>query len=269
MTQLPASSAIAGSVLPIGRAEELITTLESVVSARIASGENGHVDAVHVLVTGELTPKQVVRNIESALMAHLGMRVDHRKISVAVTSARPTPGGVIPAAPPSSPLSGVTAGPGPNAMQSAPPAMMPNGAAMGSERQLYFEDVEVRGSRTKGSTCRVTLRHGDQLLVGEAEGHGSQKSRPELSARAALAAIREFDGKRTMWELLGIRRLEAFDASFVFVGVETWVGRERVLLTGSCEIRESAETSAALAVLDATNRWLGQQSSDAREEKRR
>jgi hypothetical protein len=42
------------------------------------------------------------------------------------------------------------------------------------------------------------------------------------------------------------------------VAVETWLGRERALLTGSAEIRESAEVSAALAVLDATNRWLEQ-----------
>jgi hypothetical protein len=28
------------------------------------------------------------------------------------------------------------------------------------------------------------------------------------------------------------------------------------MLTGSCEIRDSAETAAALAVLNATNRWV-------------
>jgi len=28
------------------------------------------------------------------------------------------------------------------------------------------------------------------------------------------------------------------------------------LLTGTCEVRESLETAGALAVLDATNRWL-------------
>jgi hypothetical protein len=30
-----------------------------------------------------------------------------------------------------------------------------------------------------------------------------------------------------------------------------------VMLTGSCEVRDSAETAAVLAVLDATNRWMG------------
>ena len=80
------TSPIAGSVLPIKRAEELILTLPGVISARIIAGDSGAIDQIHVLTTSELTPKQMVRNIESALIAHLAMRIDHRKISVATTS---------------------------------------------------------------------------------------------------------------------------------------------------------------------------------------
>src|SRR2546427_12878816 len=36
--------------------------------------------------SSDLDAKRVVRNIESALMAQLGMRIDHRKISVAQTA---------------------------------------------------------------------------------------------------------------------------------------------------------------------------------------
>jgi hypothetical protein len=81
---------IAGSVLPLKKAEELLSTLQDVVSARIVADAHGGIDSIHVLVMGTTTPKQVVRNIESALMAQLGMRVDHRKISVATTVKRPT-----------------------------------------------------------------------------------------------------------------------------------------------------------------------------------
>src|ERR1700691_2023434 len=80
---------ITGSVLPIRRAEELLTTLPGILSAKIVASETGAVDEIHVLTTSEHTPKQTVRNIESALIAHLGMRVDHRKISVAASSERP------------------------------------------------------------------------------------------------------------------------------------------------------------------------------------
>lgn len=65
------------------RAERLITSLTGVVSARVVLNQSGHVDEIHVLATDEVVPKQVVRNVQSALIAELETRVDHRKISVA------------------------------------------------------------------------------------------------------------------------------------------------------------------------------------------
>src|SRR5881296_2922362 len=46
----------------------------------------GEISEIHVLAQTDIPPKQVVRNIESALMAQLGVRIDHRKISVAQTA---------------------------------------------------------------------------------------------------------------------------------------------------------------------------------------
>src|SRR3954468_18961771 len=80
------TSPIAGTLLPIQRAEELLTTLPGVISARIVAGPGGEVDEIHLLTTNELSPKQTVRNVESALLAHLGMRVSHKKISVATST---------------------------------------------------------------------------------------------------------------------------------------------------------------------------------------
>ena len=50
--------------------------------------------------------------------------------------------------------------------------------------------------------------------------------------------------------------VEAFEREFVFVAVTAQMVRETVLLTGTCEVKESPETACVLAVLDATNRWL-------------
>src|SRR5690349_13990351 len=78
-------SLIAGSVLPIQRAEELLATLPGVISARIVASLSGAVEEIHILTTTDVTPKQTVRNVESALIAHLGMHVSHKKISVAMS----------------------------------------------------------------------------------------------------------------------------------------------------------------------------------------
>jgi hypothetical protein len=56
--------------------------------------------------------------------------------------------------------------------------------------------------------------------------------------------------------LEGAKIISAFDHQFVFAGVQGLGGRESILLTGSAEIKESAERAAVFAVLDATNRWV-------------
>lgn len=253
MPQPQSSPSIAGSVLPIKRAEELLATLPGVIAVRIIASETGAVDEIHVLTTAEMTPKQTVRNVESALIAHLGMRVDHRKISVATTlEPQPARESARAAAEVASAEAAGAAG------RAAGVVAASEAAAGGGVRQLYFEDVEVRRSRTKGIACRVTLRKGDESYSGDAEGMESERSRVELAARAALAAIAGAGFDQKQFALDGVRQLDAFERAFVFVGVTARHGRASVLLTGSCEIKDSAETASVLAVLDATNRWIAQ-----------
>jgi hypothetical protein len=270
--QAQPSPSIAGSVLPIKRAEELLQTLPGVIAARIIASDTGAVDEIHVLTSAEVTPKQTVRNIESALIAHLGMRVDHRKISVATTLENrkgvetEVPVAQAPAVAPFAPPA-VAAAPAPapaptpaqaaqHPQASASVAAVVVGGSVHGPRHVFFEDVEVRRSRTKGISCRVTLRRGDQSYTGEAEGMENERSRVELAGRAALKAIAELDGNARVLELGGARLVEAFDREFVFAAVTAQMVRETVLLTGTCEVRESPETASVLAVLDATNRWL-------------
>jgi hypothetical protein len=236
------SSPIAGVVLPIKRAEELLLTLPGVVSARIVAAPSGSVDEIHLLTSDEVLPKATVRNVESALLAHLGMRVSHKKISVAITNE------------PSMRRSGEYA----SVAVPAPPQPVTPPVVVDEtpKRRLYFEDVEVRRSRSRGVACRVTLRKGEDTFVGETEGVEGERQRIELACRAAMAAIASAEGETRVLGLEGCRVVEAFDRQFVFVGVSARYGRDSSLLTGSAEVRESPEQSAVLAVLDATNRWV-------------
>lgn len=210
-------------------------TLPGVLAVRMVASESGEVSEIHLLTTSEHTPKQTVRNVESALMAHLGMRVDHRKISVATTV---------------DPQKSLDV----KALRES--TLSPPALDTGPSRALYFENVEVRRSRTRGVTCRVTLRKGEQSIVGEAEGAESERSRAELAARATILAIGQAEGAQSTLVLDGCKLIDAFEREFVFVGISAMSGRSSTLLTGSCEVKESPETASVLAVLDATNRWL-------------
>ena len=278
------SGTIAGSVLPIRRAEELIATLPGVLSVRIVPNETGAVDEIHVLTTDLVLPKNTVRNIESALMAQLGLRVNHRKISIATTLDAPRAADMPAPTPASAGLSsldgGASSAPTPvpavaaaefvasasaggqteGAVRAHSPVAPMADAVPASRRVLIFEDVEVRRSRSRGVLCRVTLSRDGQEFVGESEGQDSERSRIDLAARATMLAIiaasKAMAGSERSLALEGSTQFDAFDRVFIFVSVAARVGREPVVLTGSCEVRESAETSAVLAVLDATNRWM-------------
>ena len=233
-----------------------MATLPGVIAARIIASDNGAVDEIHVLTTSEVTPKQTVRNIESALIAHLGMRVDHRKISVATTIESQPAKESKEAAREKEKEREAKIMAEAAAIAAANTAALPVKLERVNGRLLYFEDVEVRRSRAKGIACRVTLKKGDETFVGEAEGMENERSRIELAARAALQALAQAEPSDRALALDGVRLIEAFDREFVFVGVTARLARTSALLTGSCEIRESAETASVLAVLDATNRWI-------------
>jgi hypothetical protein len=238
------ASQIAGTVLPIARAEELLATLPGVLNVRIIAGDSGEVSEVHVLTTTEVSAKQTVRNVESALLAQLGMRVSHKKISVA-TSEGPA-AEAIRAARMTPPVGTI--------IQAQTPAEPPG--IQSTRRRLYFEDVEVRRSRASGMSCRVTIRQGTETFVGEATGLGTDRVRAETAAKAAVAAVQQADSEGRALLFEGARLIEAFEREFVFVALTTQFGREMALLTGSAQIKDGIETASVLAVLDATNRWV-------------
>ena len=166
------------------QAEELIRTLPGVVSVRVVDNGEGSIQEVHILTTSEVPAKQTVRNVESALFAHLGLRIDHRRVSIAAVSEAPPPqpkqsppsSTPSPIAPPKSRAGADTEGMG---------VYMPTPGMDGPRRRIYFEDVEVRGSRARGVSCRVSLIKDGTSFIGEARGVDGDRARLELAARAA------------------------------------------------------------------------------------
>ena len=215
----------------VKRAENLITSLAGVLSARVVVTPLGEISEIHVLTGSGLQAKQVVRNIESALMAQLGVKIDHRKISVAQTAeVRPI-----------------------EALQEEAIA------ARANKRVAVFRGLDVRpAEKPHRVLVRVRLSFDDRDAQAEEQGTDTLRNRVEAAARAAAHCLDQLLPDNSI-ALDGAQLIEAFGRSFVLVAVHGLGGREAQLLTGTCEIRESAERSAVLAVLDATNRW-----SDAR-----
>ena len=217
--------------------EALIRTLPAIASARVLRASDGAVREIHVLATPELSPKQIVRNIESAMLARYGARIDHRAISVAQSSTARVVEHVVAATP--------TPASAPVVREAPPPG-----------RGIYFEEVEVRRSRSAGLAGRVTLRAGAETHVGEASGVETTRARGELAATAAVRALAPLLADGVVLAFESCCTVRASDRDFAFVVVSGRSGRETTILSGSCEVRDGIETAAALAVLDATERWM-------------
>lgn len=227
MAERPAREAAQPDPWGVKRAENLLASLQGVLSARVVVSPIGEVTEVHVLTNADVMPKQTVRNVESALLAHLGLKVDHRKISVAQTA-------------------------------DVKPIEALERSAVRDEslrRGIVFRAVEVERHHGRRVSIAVTLTHAGDEMMGQHECADTPKARLQAAGRATVTALDQLVPDATL-DLEGVRIVEAFDATFALAGVHVVEGRSGQLLTGTCEVADSAEQAAVLSVLDATNRWL-------------
>jgi hypothetical protein len=67
----------------IAEIEEALSQVAEIRAARIVSSEDGVILEIHILATPQKSPKQIVRDVESTIMARFGIPIDHRTVSIA------------------------------------------------------------------------------------------------------------------------------------------------------------------------------------------
>jgi len=224
----------------IQEAERLLLSLQGVVSARVIARPGGDVEEIHMLTNSEVKPKATVRNVESALLAHLDLSVDHRKISVAQTTEK-----------------GLAELPEP----AIPIQIMPEPTA--TESRLLFYSHQVETERSNQVKHRVEIEWLGARYVGEASAADLPRPKLEAVASATLEAIQKAlqeklsEGRRAVTlSLDGVKVVEAFDRKFVLVAIHAMSGRDVARLAGTTVTDESTDRAAILATLQATDRWV-------------
>lgn len=218
-------------------AERLLLSLSGVVSARVVARPGGEVEEIHILTTEDIPAKQTVRNVESALMAHLGLSVDHRKVSVARTKEKvPDPEPLVRLLP-------------------EPPA---------AQQRLLFQAHQVETERSHEVRHRVEIEWKGTRHAGAASAADLPRPRLEAVSRATLAAVEaalraelsEGTAPNVTLALDGVKVVEAFDRTFVLVAVNAMSGRDVTPLAGATVVEVSTDRAAILATLQATDRWV-------------
>lgn len=228
-------------IYPESEIEGLITALRGVLAARVTLGTLGQIEEIHVLAAEQLHPKQIVRNIESALSAGLGIPVDRRMISVAQVRADDenayTPDDAS----------------APQLPQDGPPEE----ARTQDEKiavRYVFVGYDARTQPDLEAACRVTIRRGAEVISGSGTGPSTRLGRAQAAATAVFSAISAARQDHTLG-LEGVTLVESHGRDFVLIAASAAAGRHSLPLTGAAALHRSPEEAAILASLQATNRW--------------
>ncbi len=124
--------------------------------------------------------------------------------------------------------------------------------------RLRFTGFKFERTRAGACQAEVTLAWTDgRSVTGRASGQSSPLGDYRIAAEAAMNAIEGFVTGILRFELVGVKAIKAFDANVVIVSIHGHKDGEVAKLLG-CVLAESDPIKgAALSVLNATNRLIG------------
>ena len=199
-------------------AEALLRKLPGVFAARLLTEDASEdLTAIHVLADAARNPKQVVRDVQSALSAAYGLDIDHRIVSVAQV-----------------------------------PAPMVAPAAPAKDARVRFIGLSYQEDARR---CRleVSLALEEETVQGVAEGKPGPRWRDRLAAQATLAAVHRLLEEEP-YVLLHVQRVQSGPAALSVVLVQA-VDSDAIL-TGSAVLEDGELRGVVRAALDAVNRNL-------------
>jgi hypothetical protein len=201
--------------------EQTLCMISEIKAARIVASSYGAIQEIHVLALPSKSPKQLVRDIESTIMASFGIEIDHKKISIAQL--------------------------GEEIIDDKPKAAQP---------RARIDYIHTRADGVNAHVA-VNLEFGDQSHEGMAEGPASRSGRSRLVANATLDAVRKYLGSDLGFALedVSVIQLGHERVAVSCVVVVTPLGEQA--FAGSALVKANENDSIVRATLDAINRRLG------------
>lgn len=207
----------------------LLAELPGVFAAGLRSDGDGVPAEIHILAAMDRNPKQIVRDVQSALFAAYGLEIDHRIISVAQLPQNP----LEPADPP------------------APDVQTPPAANI----RLLVAGVESR-LKNGGYSIAVHLAHAGQIYTGEAHCRDTSIQRCRAIAQATLDAVHQFLGSE-VFSLLEVKQTSVWGETVAMTVLEYAGDSDTNVLIGAAMQSGDMPLSIVHSTLDALNRYIG------------
>ena len=207
-------------VLPeeVSEYEGLLCKLPGIVQARFILDEERRPVELHILADRSRNPKQIVRDVQSAMVARFGVEVDHRIISVAQADL-PLP-------------------------------------ASANISRLVCGEVLGRVSRGGRFTARVTLEEGDREFIGEAAGSDLPYNKRMIVAQATIMAVESFLGQQDLFTVTDVESAVIAGQQAILVAIALHDQQHRDLLIGAVCDQGDLNATVVKATLDAVNRRI-------------
>ena len=216
------------------KAETVIRRLRD-VSAVSVLVDDGQISEIHLTTESNRTPKQLVRDIESALEAELGLRVDHRCISIAQKKELPRE---VPE-------------------EEEIPELSPADFCEPAKAQrVRFGNISVTYAELQGHV-KVELSLDALEAAGFAEGSCDHNDMNRLIATATLQCVRQLIAEDCCFSLSDVEVMRLGPDDVVVATVKFLWGRTDRTLVGSTVVTQNLHQSIVYAVLDAVNRVFG------------
>ena len=233
--------------LPVSEIRDLLRRIEGIQSVEVRTDPAGTVESIDIAVDSMVPERRVIRDVESALMSGLGLRIDHRAISIGRTPNGVENGGA------DSARDGVNRDV-PSAAKSLPAQFM---------REIPEPDRRVRLQRVICEPdgeyyCEVTIELcvGDRRVENTVREADTGRGRLLAAGRAAVNAVSEVLDEEAAIALEGIEDFSICEATGLLALLRVRRGRTRQDYYGTALVEGDQLEAAARAVLDALNRFL-------------
>lgn len=199
--------------------DKLMASLGGVLAARTVLNANDEIVEIHILSDFTKSPKQLVRDIQSAIMAAFGIDVDYKLVSVAQVNSNM----VVP--------------------------------SISSEPRLAIRKIMISLDASNLETT-VFLGQGEKTYEGSCKGPLSSRNRVYSAATACINALKSYLGPAYNITLRDLQRSTISSNECFIVALSYSEPFGEAALYGIAQINspETEIQSAVMAVLSAVNR---------------
>ena len=208
------------TLCPIQDWEQAIKQIKSVVAARINVNNQGEIEEIHIVTGSGRAPKQIVRDVESILVAKFDLQIDHKKISVAQVEEDEE-----------------------------------GTFAIVESTRTKLVGVTLRTVNGMAEV-KVELLAGERLIEGHAEGPSSSHNILRLFVEATLKALSQLNLGSFLFVTDDVEIIQLAKQQIALVSITLIAPVGEQFLTGCALVRNDDREAVVKATLDAVNRKL-------------